>query len=70
VTTFTHHYHNTFENAVEATFLFPIIPEMAISQLHIQIGDHIIEGKVMELNKAQFKYDDAIAAGKSAVVAK
>ena len=35
----------------------------------IKIGEKIVEGKVMEKEKAKEKYEDAIAGGHSAVMA-
>lgn len=34
----------------------------------IEIGDKVIEGKIMEKQKAQEKYDDAIASGNTATL--
>jgi hypothetical protein len=53
VITYTHHYHNTFENPMEVTFLFPTINEMTISSLKIQIDDELIIGKVAKIEDVE-----------------
>ena len=35
----------------------------------IQVGDKIIQGKVIEKEKARERYEDAVASGKTAVIA-
>ena len=39
-----------------------------VSRLVIEMDDRVIEGKIMEKEKAQEKYDDAIAGGNAAVM--
>ena len=47
----------------------PIHQEYGISKLVIQVGDNVIEGKILEKQKAQEKYDDAVASGHTAAIA-
>ena len=56
---------------VEVTYRFPKMKNSFISRLTVSIGDdRVIEGKVLEKEKAKEKYDDAIAAGHGAVMLK
>lgn len=54
---------------MEVTLKFPTEPDHALGNLTIQIGDNIIEGKVMKKEKAKERYEDAIASGNTAVMA-
>ncbi|CDW87306.1 UNKNOWN [Stylonychia lemnae] len=58
---------NKLQEAVEATYQFPTDPDVVVSRLVIEMDDRVIEGKIMEKEKAQEKYDDAIAGGKAAI---
>jgi len=55
---------------VEVSYKFKMPEECVISSMIIQIDDKTIEGKVMEKEKAQNKYDDAIASGNLASLAR
>jgi len=48
---------------------FPTEQEYALGRLTIEINDDIIEGKILKKEKAQEKYEDAIASGHTAVMA-
>ncbi|CDW87105.1 UNKNOWN [Stylonychia lemnae] len=61
---------NELQESVEATYEFPTDPDVVVSRLVIQMDDRVIEGKIMEKEKAQEKYDDAIAGGNAAVLVK
>eukprot|EP00347_Sterkiella_histriomuscorum_P014103 403362158 len=61
-------FKNELEDAVEATYSFPTDPDIIVSKLQIELGDRIVEGKVMEKQQAREKYDDAIAGGNAAVL--
>ena len=58
----------SYDRPVECTFDYPITPTSCISRLTAQIGDKIVEGLVQEKEVAKEKYDDAIAAGHTAVL--
>eukprot|EP00347_Sterkiella_histriomuscorum_P005979 403354535 len=59
---------NELDEAVEATYSFPTDPDIIVSKLQIELGDRIVEGKIMEKQQAREKYDDAIAGGNAAVL--
>ena len=53
---------------LELTFRFPKVKGALVSRLSISIGDdRVIEARVMEKERAEEKYDDAVAAGHGAV---
>ena len=55
---------------LEVCFLFPKQKNSIISQMTIKFGETVVYTKIMEKEKAQKKYDDAIAGGKAAVLLK
>ncbi|CDW91786.1 UNKNOWN [Stylonychia lemnae] len=54
---------------LEIVLHLPIQEDYAIGNLSVQIGDQIIEGKILRKKQARQQYDDAIAQGKTAVLA-
>jgi hypothetical protein len=50
--------------------MFPVDPLATVSGLTIQVGDKTIEAKIEPKEDAKEKYDDAMASGKMAVMAK
>jgi len=63
----------TFQNdksyPMEVSLKFPTEADHTLSNLTIQIGENIIEGKILKKEKAKEKYEDAIAGGNTAVMA-
>jgi len=60
-------YINNNNNPVECEYKFPVDPiSMAVTSLTIMIDDEVIEGKIMDKEKADEKYSDAIARGNTA----
>lgn len=57
------------ESPIECTFEFPISNKLCITKLTAMIGDKMVEAKIREKEEAKVKYDDAIAAGNTAVFA-
>ena len=57
----------TESSPLELTYLFPKMKDTIISKLFITIGEKVIEARIMEKQKAEEKYSDAVAAGHSAV---
>ena len=62
-------FFNDSDNPLEVTLMFPIEKDHSLGKLTIQIGDTIIEGKIMSKVKAEEKYEDAMAGGHTAVMA-
>ena len=63
---------NESEEPVEATYQFPTDPDQqtAVSRITFQLDDKTVEGKVIAKEKAQERYDDAIAGGNAAMMVK
>ena len=61
---------NDSEEPVEATYQFPTDSQTVVSRLHFQLGDRSVEGRVQSKEKAQERYDDALAGGNAAVLVK
>jgi Ca-activated chloride channel homolog len=56
-------------NPLECNFEFPLSDSAVVTKLEATIGDRLIETKIKSKEKAQEQYQDAIASGKSAVMA-
>ena len=64
---FTQVYKNETESPIECVYKFPTDPSFVVAGLHVEVGDKIIDAEVMEKKQAEQKYDDAVAAGHTAV---
>ena len=60
-------FKNTMEKPVECVFRFPLNEEFAVSGVTVTMNDKIIETDIMAKEKAEQKYDDAVAQGNTAV---
>ena len=49
--------------------MFPLEKTTLLAKFEAVIDDKVVETKVMEKEKAQEKYDDAVASGNAAVIA-
>ena len=58
------------DKPIEVTYQFPKEKASVVSKMQVTVGDKTINTKVMEKEKAQEKYDDAIAAGNQATMLK
>lgn len=63
-------YKNTNNAAIQSKFIFPANSQSAIYHLSAVVGGRRIIGEVKEKETAQKNYDEAVASGKSAVLAK
>ena len=64
---FVQTFKNDSENPVECIYKFPSDYTFAVVGLSVTVGDKTIETEIMEKKQAEQKYDDAIAAGHTAV---
>ncbi|CDW78536.1 UNKNOWN [Stylonychia lemnae] len=62
-------FYNDTQDPLEVTVNIPIDEDYGIGKLTVEIGDQVIEGKILEKQKAQEKYEDAIAQGHTATIA-
>ena len=58
------------DKPIEVTYQFPKEKASVVSKMQVTVGDKTINTKVMEKEKAQEKYDDAIASGNQATMLK
>jgi Ca-activated chloride channel family protein len=58
---------DTSEQPIEVQYKFPKLKDAVVARMVFTLDDRTIETKVEEKEKAQEKYDDAIAAGNTAV---
>lgn len=57
------------ESPLECTYVFPLEKTTLLSKFEAVIDDRVIETRVLEKEKAQEKYEDAVASGNAAVLA-
>ena len=55
---------------IEVSFKFPKENKSIISEMKLSVGEKTVEAKIMQNEKAQEKYDDAIAAGNAGAILK
>ena len=67
-TELTKYFTNPLENSIELTIFFPIKEEINLSKFEVSMDDQIILSKVMPKEKAEEKYNDAIASGNVGVI--
>ena len=60
-------YKNTSKNSVELIIEIPIRAEIIFNYFIAKINDKVIKSKVIESNKAEEKYNDAIASGNTGI---
>jgi len=59
-------FRNTAERATEATYIFPLPADSAVSAMAIQIGSRTIHAAIERREAAQRRYEAAVAAGVAA----
>lgn len=59
---------NTYDTALEATYVFPLPDRAAVTGMKMTAGDRTVEADLQERAQARQTYDDAIAAGKRASI--
>jgi hypothetical protein len=60
---------NKLEKAIELKITFPLKPEIQLTKFEIALGDKTVISKVLDKEKAQEKYTDAIASGNTGLLA-
>ncbi|MEU0881413.1 VIT domain-containing protein [Lentzea sp. NPDC005914] len=59
---------NTYDTALEATYVFPLPDRAAVTGMKMTAGDRTVEAELQERAQARQTYDDAIAAGRQASI--
>jgi len=62
-TTVTQTYKNDSDHATEATYIFPLPVDAAVTAMAIDVGTRKIHAAIERRDQAQQRYEDAIAAG-------
>ncbi|MBI3461936.1 MAG: protein kinase, partial [Planctomycetes bacterium] len=66
--TVTQVFVNTYERAIEATYVFPLPENAAVHRLRMRIGERTIEGVVREKEEARETYEQARQEGHGAAL--
>lgn len=61
-------FKNPSDRATEATYIFPLPPEAAVSAMEIEIGTRTIHAKIEKRADAQARYEEAVRKGVGAAV--
>ena len=64
--TLTQSFINQSDHKVNGIYAFPLPDRAAVNHLHIQIGDRIIKGKIMEKAQAKKVFEQAMQSGRKA----
>jgi len=59
---------NTFDTALEATYVFPLPDRAAVTGMKMTAGDRTVVASLQERGEARQAYDEAIAAGRQASI--
>lgn len=62
-------FRNPFDMPLEATYIFPLPDRAAVTALHMEAADRVIEGTLKERGQARQDYAAAIAEGRRAAIA-
>ncbi len=65
-TTVTQTFRNDTDSATEATYIFPLPADAAVSAMAIDLGTRTIHAAVERRDRAQARYEEAVAAGMGA----
>ncbi|MCB9689256.1 MAG: AgmX/PglI C-terminal domain-containing protein [Alphaproteobacteria bacterium] len=61
-------FHNPFEHAIDATYLFPLPPEAAVQGMTLRCGSRRMEAEVLKKEEAAEKFRQAAAEGRKAAL--
>ncbi|HUH02052.1 MAG TPA: VIT domain-containing protein, partial [Kofleriaceae bacterium] len=59
---------NTLDEAIEATYIFPLPDRAAVTRFRLQVGERLVEGRIAERGQARLDYEQAITAGHRAAI--
>src|SRR5271165_1809367 len=65
----TQGFRNPFDVPLEATYVFPLPVRAAVTAMRMECAGHVVEAVLKERSRARADYDQAIAAGRRAVIA-
>jgi Ca-activated chloride channel family protein len=67
-TTVAQTFVNTFDEPIEATYIFPLPDRMAVTRFHLEVGGREVEGVLKERTAARRDYIKALKAGHRAAI--
>lgn len=62
-------YRNSLDEALEATYIFPLPDRAAVTAFRMEVAGRIVEGDLKERREAREEYEKAIEAGHRAAIA-
>lgn len=65
----TQGFRNTYDEPLEATYVFPLPPRAAVTAMRMEADGRVVEGVLKERGQARADYDQAIQEGKRASIA-
>ena len=68
-TTVRQTFRNSFDEAIEATYIFPLPDRAAVTKFQMRVADRTIDGDLKERAEARKEYDQAIEQGHLASIA-
>ncbi len=69
LTELTQGFHNAYDEPLEATYVFPLPPRAAVTEMRMEADGRVVEGVLKERGEARATYDQAIQEGKRASIA-
>lgn len=64
--TVTQEFENPFKDKIEAVYVFPLSASAAVDDMTMQVGDHIVRGRILRREQAQAVYEAARSTGQIA----
>ena len=62
-------FRNALDEALEATYIFPLPDRAAVTGFQLRVGDRVIDGELKERGQARADYEQAIRDGHRAAIA-
>lgn len=62
-------FRNTLDEAIEATYIFPLPDRGSVTRFEMRVSGRVVEGVLDERERARARYDVAIAGGQRAAIA-
>lgn len=64
-----HAFENTFDEALEVSYVFPLPDLAAVTRCELHVGDRVVAARLAERGAARDDYEAAVAAGRQAALA-
>jgi Ca-activated chloride channel family protein len=66
--TVTQRYTNPYDEPIDATYIFPLPPRAAVYDLSLTCGERILRSRVLPVEEARKRFDDAAREGRKAAL--